>query len=63
VALVPDDPVIIEHLGDISFELKLFREAQEAWEQSLQLQPENEAVAGKLKKVKGLLEQRMQSQQ
>jgi hypothetical protein len=27
------------------------------------LQPENEPVAGKLKKVKGLLEQRLQSQQ
>ena len=63
VALVPDDPVIIEHLGDIFLELKMFREAQETWERSLQLQPENEAVEGKLKKVKSLLEQRMQSQQ
>jgi uncharacterized protein HemY len=63
VALVPDDPVIAEHLGDIYFELKMFREAQEAWERSLHLQPESEAVEGKLKKVKGLLEQRMQSQQ
>jgi tetratricopeptide (TPR) repeat protein len=63
VAFVPDDPVIVEHLGDIYFELKMFREAQEAWERSLQLQPENEVVEGKLKKVKSLLEQRMQSQQ
>jgi predicted negative regulator of RcsB-dependent stress response len=63
VTLVPDDPVIVEHLGDIYFELKMFRAAQEAWEQSLQQQPENEVVESKLKKVKGLLEQRMQSQQ
>jgi hypothetical protein len=41
----------------------MFREAQEAWERCLQLQPENEAVDGKLKKVNGLLEHRMQSQQ
>jgi Flp pilus assembly protein TadD len=63
VSLVPDDPVIVEHLGDIYVELKMFREAQEAWERSLQLQPENEVVQGKLKKVKAMLEQRMQSQQ
>jgi cytochrome c-type biogenesis protein CcmH/NrfG len=63
VALVANDAVIIEHLGDIYFDLKMFREAQDAWEQSLHLQPENELVEGKLKKVKGILEQRMQSQQ
>jgi tetratricopeptide (TPR) repeat protein len=63
VALVPDDPIIVEHLGDIYFDLKMLREAQEAWERSLQLQPDNNAVNAKLKKVKGLLEQRIQSQQ
>jgi uncharacterized protein HemY len=63
VSSVPDDSVIVEHLGDIYFDLKMFREAQEAWERSLHLQPENEAVDGKLNKVKGLLEHRMQSQQ
>jgi tetratricopeptide (TPR) repeat protein len=63
VALVPDDPIIVEHLGDIYFDLKMFREAQEAWERSLQLQPESQGVDGKLKKVKSLLEQRIQSQQ
>ncbi len=63
VALVPDDSVIVEHLGDIYFDLKMYREAQDAWEQALRLQPENEPVGGKLKKVKGLLEQRLQSQQ
>jgi uncharacterized protein HemY len=63
VALVPDDPIIVEHLGDIYFDLKMFREAQEAWERSLQLQPESQGVDGKLKKVKSRLEQRIQSQQ
>jgi uncharacterized protein HemY len=61
--LVPDDPVIVEHLGDVYYELKMFREAQEAWERSLQLQPDNDTVAGKLKNVQGMLEQRMRSQQ
>jgi len=63
VSLVPDDAVIVEHLGDVYFERKMLREAQEAWERSLRLQAENETVEEKLKKVKGLLDQRMQSQQ
>jgi Flp pilus assembly protein TadD len=41
VALVGDDPVIFEHLGDIYAKQQRMSEAREAWLHSLELDPSN----------------------
>ncbi len=40
-ALVKDDPVIYEHLGEIYLKQNLIQEAREAWLRSLELDPSN----------------------
>lgn len=45
VALVGDDPVIYEHLGEIYLRQKKMTDAREAWMHSLELDPSNEKLA------------------
>jgi tetratricopeptide (TPR) repeat protein len=45
VALVGDDPVIYEHLGDIYMSQEQVTEAREAWLHSLELDPANEKLS------------------
>ena len=47
--LMGDDPVITDHLGDVLFKLDRKEDALEYWKQAFQLDPENEAVADKLR--------------
>jgi tetratricopeptide (TPR) repeat protein len=51
VDIVQDDPVIFEHLGEIYQKLGHLRESREAWERSLEIDPENEDLKEKLEKV------------
>ena len=44
VALVGDDPVIYEHLGDIYMKQERMADAREAWLHSLELDPANEKL-------------------
>ena len=44
VALVGDDPVIYEHLGDIYMKQQKLSDAREAWLHSLELDPSNEKL-------------------
>ena len=57
MAVVPDDPVIQEHLGDVYFHLRRLQEARQAWEKSLTLKPDNAAVKEKLREIQTLLEE------
>ncbi len=43
-ALVGDDPVIFEHLGEIYLEQNLVQEGREAWIRSLELDPNNQKL-------------------
>jgi cytochrome c-type biogenesis protein CcmH/NrfG len=54
--LIPDDPTIQEHLGDIYFRLRRFGDASQAWQRSLSLKPNNSAVEDKLQEIRHLLE-------
>ena len=44
VALVGDDPVIYEHLGEIYVKQQNLSDAREAWLHSLELDPSNEKL-------------------
>ncbi len=48
-SLMPDDPVILEHLGDLYRALTLWEKAAEAYRKSLELDPLAEGVETKLK--------------
>ena len=43
-----DDPVVLDHLGDIYFKLGDLAKARDAWEKSYKLDPENLKVKEKL---------------
>ena len=45
---LPDDAVIFEHLGEIHLALNNMEQARAAFEKSLQLQPDNDALRAKL---------------
>nr|MBA2251430.1 tetratricopeptide repeat protein [Nitrospirales bacterium] len=47
--LVKDDPVIYEHLGEISLKQNLRQEAKEAWLHSLELDPSNAKLIDRYK--------------
>jgi tetratricopeptide (TPR) repeat protein len=49
VAVVPDDPVFLEHLGEIYLTQNLRGEAREAWLRSLELDPTNHKLAERFK--------------
>jgi tetratricopeptide (TPR) repeat protein len=53
VERVDDDPVIFEHLGDIYRNLDEKGKAREAYKKSLNLDPSNERVKGKLEDLHG----------
>jgi tetratricopeptide (TPR) repeat protein len=46
--LQPDDPVILEHLGDLYQALTLWKEAAEAYQRVLKIDPQAEGVDEKL---------------
>jgi tetratricopeptide (TPR) repeat protein len=47
-----EDPVIFDHLGDVYFKTKNFKNAKLNWRKSLQLDPAQEIIKGKLEKLK-----------
>src|SRR5437660_1595039 len=49
VAVVPDDPVFLEHLGEIYLSQRLLGDAREAWLRSLELDPTNHKLAERFK--------------
>jgi tetratricopeptide (TPR) repeat protein len=49
VAVVPDDPVFFEHLGEIYLTHHLLADAREAWLRSLELDPANNKLASRFK--------------
>jgi Flp pilus assembly protein TadD len=57
VAVVPDDPIMQDHLGDAYFHLRRLREARQAWEKSLALKPDNPTVEQKLRDVRSQMEE------
>jgi len=50
IAIFPD-PEIYDHLGEVYYKLKMFKEAQESWESSLKLGPLRKGVKEKLEKL------------
>ena len=46
--LMPDDPVVQEHLGDVYRALKLLEKARRAYLRVLELDPDNASVSEKL---------------
>ena len=51
VSLVPDDPVIREHLGEVYLQDKLTDLAREEWMHSLRLDPKNEKLLTRFKEA------------
>ena len=51
VSLVPDDPVIHEHLGEVYLKDNRTDLAKEAWAQSLRLDPKNEKLATRFRQA------------
>ncbi|HEY5600070.1 MAG TPA: tetratricopeptide repeat protein, partial [Candidatus Manganitrophaceae bacterium] len=51
VSLVPDDPVIREHLGEVYLQDKLADLAREEWMHSLRLDPKNEKLLTRFKEA------------
>lgn len=47
-----EDPVILDHLGDVYYKLRDLEKAKSSWQKSLQLDPKQEQVREKLEKVK-----------
>lgn len=45
ISFVPDDPVIHEHMGEVYLDLKMEKEAQQAWIRSLEIDPKNKKLA------------------
>ncbi|MCK5243179.1 tetratricopeptide repeat protein [bacterium] len=45
------ESVIYDHLGDIYFKLRRYTEAEKAWKQALQVDPENRKIKDKLEKL------------
>lgn len=49
---IVEDPVILEHLGDVYLKLNDYLKAQEAYERALKIAPNNRAIREKLLKLK-----------
>jgi tetratricopeptide (TPR) repeat protein len=49
--LLPDDPTILEHLGDTHFKLGNLTEAREQWEKALSLSPDLDHLNDRLKQL------------
>ena len=50
-SLLPDDPVILDHLGDVYFDLKRWKAARRAWRRSLKIDSKNKKVRAKFERV------------
>lgn len=51
VEMLPADPVVLEHLGDVLRALHLYRQARAAYERVLEIAPESEKVRIKVNKL------------
>ena len=49
IAAVPDDPVILDHYGDVLAALGRDDEARAAWKRAAELDPENPQVQAKIR--------------
>jgi tetratricopeptide (TPR) repeat protein len=47
-----EDPVVFEHIGDTYLKLNRIREALEAWQKALALDPKNKNLADKIQTTK-----------
>jgi predicted negative regulator of RcsB-dependent stress response len=47
-----DDPVVFEHIGDTYLKLNRTREALEAWQKALTLDPKNKNLVDKIQTTK-----------
>jgi tetratricopeptide (TPR) repeat protein len=47
-----EDPVVFEHIGDIYLKLNRSRDALEAWQKALALDPKNKNLADKIQTTK-----------
>jgi Flp pilus assembly protein TadD len=56
VRLSPDDPAILEHLGDVYLEAGRERQALETYRKALQLKPENEAEQQRIEEKVRIIE-------
>ena len=56
--ILQEDPVIFEHLGDVYHKKRKWKNAREAWEKSLSLDPENKVVLDKILRLRPLLERK-----
>ena len=50
-SLLPDDPVILDHLGDAYRELKRWNDAVRAWRRSLKVNPKNKVMKNKIERI------------
>ena len=48
-----EDPVILEHLGDVYLKTQDFANARSFWEKSLKLDPDQDSVKNKIEDIKG----------
>ena len=56
VRLSPDDPAILEHLGDVYLEAGRERQALETYRKALRLKPENEAEQQRIEEKVRIIE-------
>jgi len=49
------DPVVFEHIGDTYLKLNRTREALEAWQKALSLDPKNKNLADKIQTTKKMI--------
>ena len=52
----PDDPIILEHLGDIYYKKGLKGKALFQWERALKLDPKRTEIKEKIRKVRKEIE-------
>jgi len=50
VGLMPDDPVVLEHLGEVYLKKGLRKEAREIWIRSLEADPNNQLLTDRFRK-------------
>jgi predicted negative regulator of RcsB-dependent stress response len=50
--LTREDPVVLEHIGDVCAKLDKSAQALEAWQKALSLDPKNKTLAEKIENAK-----------
>ncbi|HEO63646.1 MAG TPA: tetratricopeptide repeat protein, partial [Candidatus Omnitrophica bacterium] len=53
----PNDPVILDHLGDVYYKKRMLDKALEKWQKSLAADPDREDLAGKIEGAREEIEQ------